>query len=149
MAGKTKSPTGKSKQVLGMEEKASSSLSLTFLISTDDSLRKTPDKYMLFKNLASIYEKELKDNLDKTSFDLFEKYTNLVDTPAAWADFLQYKPVKDFIQRFFNEKAEQVANKQLANEDMKASDAIKVKQHIEANKIKVDNSNIVVMLLPQ
>lgn len=149
MAGRTKSTTGKSINTLESEARASSTLSLKYIITNDESLRKTPDKYMLFKNLAAIYEKDLKANLECTSFDLYEKYTDLVDTPAAWADFLQYKPVKDFIQRFFNEKAEQVANKQLANVDMKASDAIKVKQHVEANKVKVDNSNIVVMLLPQ
>lgn len=149
MAGRTKSTTGKSINTLESEARASSTLSLKYIITNDESLRKTPDKYMLFKNLAAIYEKDLKENLERTSFDLYEEYTDLVDTPAAWADFLQYKPVKDFIQRFFNEKAEQVANKQLANVDMKASDAIKVKQHVEANKIKVDNSNIVVMLLPQ
>lgn len=149
MAGRTKSATGKSINTLESEARASSTLSLKYIITNDESLRKTPDKYMLFKNLAAIYEKDLKENLERTSFDLYEEYTDLVDTPAAWADFLQYKPVKDFIQRFFNEKAEQVANKQLANVDMKASDAIKVKQHVEANKIKVDNSNIVVMLLPQ
>ena len=149
MAGKTKSATGKSVNTLEREAKASSTLSLKYIITNDESLRKTPDKYMLFKNLAAIYEKDLKDNLERTSFDLYEQYTDLVDTPAAWADFLQYKPVKDFIQRFFNEKAEQVANKQLANVDMKASDAIKVKQHVEATKVKEDNSNIVVMLLPQ
>ena len=149
MAGKTKSETGKSVNTLEREARASSTLSLKYIITNDESLRKTPDKYMLFKNLAAIYEKDLKENLERTSFDLYEQYTDLVDTPAAWADFLQYKPVKDFIQRFFNEKAEQVANKQLANVDMKASDAIKVKQHVEATKVKEDNSNIVVMLLPQ
>jgi hypothetical protein len=82
-------------------------------------------------------------------FDLYEKYPDIVDTPAAWADFLAYQPVKDFITRFVNERAEQVANKQLANEDMKTSDAIKVKAHVAENTKKLDNSHIIVMLLPQ
>ena len=151
MAGKTKSPTGQSKATLENIQEQSYSMSLKAIIRDDESLKKDPNKMMYYSNLARIYEdrKDFKDNLELTSFDLYEKYPDIVDTPAAWADFLAYQPVKDFITRFVNERAEQVANKQLANEDMKTSDAIKVKAHVAENTKKLDNSHIIVMLLPQ
>lgn len=149
MAGKTKSPTGESKETIANNQQQSYSKSLKALIRDDESLKKDPNKMMYYSNLARIYEKDLKDNLERTSFDLYDAYPDIVDTPAAWADFLAYQPVKDFITRFINERAEQVANKQLANEDMKTSDAIKVKAHVAENTKKLDNSHIIVMLLPQ
>jgi hypothetical protein len=149
MAGKTKSPTGESKEQLNNNQEQSYSKSLKAIIRDDESLKKDPPKMMYYATLARIYEKDLKVNLELASFDLYEKYPDLVDTPAAWADFLAYQPVKDFITRFVNERAEQVANKQLANEDMKTSDAIKVKAHVAENTKKLDNSHIIVMLLPQ
>ena len=149
MAGKTKSATGKSIDTIKSEKEVTSKVSLKYLLMTDESLKKDAPRRMLYLSMAQYFEKDLKDNLDRTSFDLFEAYEGIVDSPAAWSEFIQYPVVKDYIDRFHNERAAQVANKKLANSEMKTSDALKVKAHVEANTKKVDNSNIVVMLLPQ
>lgn len=149
MAGRTKSATGKSIDTLAAEKAVTSKVSLKYLLMTDESLKKDANKRMLFISMCKYFEEDLKENLDRTSFDLFDAYEGIVDSPAAWSEFIQYPVVKDYIDRFNNERASQAANKKLANSEMKTSDALKVKAHVEANTKKVDNSNIVVMLLPQ
>lgn len=101
-----------------------------------------------FSAMAVKFEEDLFDNIDLTSMELFQKYRELTESASLWQKFLNHKPVKEYIQGFVNEKAKKAANTAMAN-PLKASDAVRVADYIAKNEVVEDNSNIVVMLMPQ
>lgn len=102
----------------------------------------------IFSAMAIKFEEDLFENIDLTSMELFIKYRELTESASLWQKFLQHKPIKEYIQGFVNEKAKKAANSAMVN-TMKASDAVRVADYISKNEVVEDNSNIVVMLLPQ
>lgn len=98
--------------------------------------------------MAVKFEEDLFENIDLTSMELYTKYKEITEVPSLWQKFLGHKPVKEYIQGFVNEKARKAANMSMVN-PMKASEAVKVSEHLAKNEISEDNSNIVVMLMPQ
>lgn len=115
-------------------------------ILIDDKSLKKEDKDM-FLSYATMYEIDLKDNLDLDSIDLNEKYAT--GNPRSWQRFLQHPSVKKYIDGFLDERAAKVADKRLSDTGMKTHEALKVKAAIDAKGSGLDNSNIVVMFLPQ
>jgi len=119
---------------------------LITIIAEDKIISK--DNRPIFSAMAVKFEEDLFENIDLTSMELFIKYRELTESASLWQKFLQHKPVKEYIQGFLNEKAKKAANMSMVN-PMKASEAVKVAEHLSKNEIVEDNSNIVVMLMPQ
>lgn len=117
------------------------------IIINDGSLDKDPKKKMLFKSYAVMFSDDLVANLDLTSIELDEKY--MTDNPVSWRRFLNHPSVKRFVDGFLNERAEKQAMKQMGEGYQKTTDALKVKEMVDSKKEKDDNSQIVVVFMPQ
>lgn len=113
----------------------------------EDKLLKGKKK-TLFSTMAVEFEANLFENIDKTSMELFADYRHVTESPSDWQKFLRHKPVEDYIRSFRDEKIAKAATESMTK-GMRASEAVKVSEHLEKHKVKEDNSNIVVMLMPQ
>lgn len=105
------------------------------------------DQKMLLLSLANTYEADLTLNLGLDSLDLHDKYPHV--SAVEWRKFLSYPIVKKFIGGFLEERAEKRALRQLGSDDIRTSDALKIKQDIDANKPKDYNQNITIVFMPQ
>ena len=120
-------------------------LELRQIILEDKTLKKEDKE--TFLSYATLYESDLKNNLDLDSIDLNEKYAT--GNPRSWQRFLQHPSVKKYIEGFLDERAAKAADRRLSDEGMKTHEALKVKAVLDAKGSGMDNSNIVVMFLPQ
>ncbi len=119
---------------------------LIAIVAEDKIINKT--NRPIFSAMAVKFEEDLFENIDLTSMELFTKYREITESPSLWQRFLNHKPIREYIQGFLNEKARKAANMSMVN-PMKASDAVKVSEHLAKNEIVEDNTSIVVMLMPQ
>lgn len=119
---------------------------LESLILGDGSIE-DKDKKMLYKSYAVMFSEDLIANLDLTSIELDEKYAT--GNPVSWRKFLNHPSVKKFIDGFLNERAEKAAMKQIGEGSTKATDALKIKEMVDSKQDKEDNSQMVVVFLPQ
>ena len=119
---------------------------LSKLLLADKQLKENTDLRQLYLTYSGLFVSNLNENLDKTSLELDEEYQTR--NPSSWQKFLRYPVVKKFIDGFIDERSERSANKAIGT-DMKARDAIKVKEQVEQKQKGDDNSNILVMFLPQ
>ena len=117
------------------------------LILNDGSLKEDKDTRLLFKSYAVMFSSDLIENLDLTSIELDEKYRT--DNPVSWRKFLNNPSVKKFIDGFLNERAEKSAMKQIGEGSSKTTDALKIKEMVDSKQDKEDNSNMIVVFLPQ
>jgi hypothetical protein len=117
------------------------------LILEDGSLKEDSAKRMLFKSYAVMFSEDLINNLDLTSIELDEKYQT--DNPVSWRKFLNHNSVKKFIDGFLNERAEKMAMKQIGEGSSKTSESLKIMERVDSRQDKEDNSNMVVVFLPQ
>ena len=124
-------------------------MALEDIIVNDNSLKKDGEreKRIEFISLAKLFDEDLASNIELTSIELDDKYES--DNLSGWQRFLQHSPVKKYINGFMDEKAYKLAGKTLRESVDKASDALKIKQAIEAKDKGEDNSNIVVWFMPQ
>lgn len=113
----------------------------------EDKVIKSEDRY-IFSAMAVKFEEDLFENIDLTSMELYNKYREITESPSMWQKFLKHRPVREYIQAFIDEKASKAANLSMVNK-MKPNEAVKVAEHLSKNEIREDNSNIVVMLMPQ
>jgi hypothetical protein len=116
------------------------------LIMADKQLKDDPDRRQLYITYAGLFSSELVENIDLTSLELDDKYKT--GNPSSWQKFLKHNVVKRFIDGFVDERSERNANKAIGV-DVKTSDALKIKEQLEKKNNADDNSNIVVMFLPQ
>jgi hypothetical protein len=121
---------------------------LSKMLSTDKQLNEDPARYQLFLSLANFLDSDLKDNLNKTSFELDEKYSTY--NAHAWLQFKQHPIVRKYITQYLDEEQLAQARKTISQEGIaKTRDAINVQEVIEG-KQKVDqNTNIIVFYMPQ
>ena len=121
--------------------------SLSELLKTDPTLKDDPEKRMLYTSYASLFDSELIENLHFTSIELNDKYST--SNPSSWRAFLRHPIVKRYIDGFLNERAEKSADVSLGAVAFKPKDALKVKESMLAKNQGEDNSNILVVFLPQ
>lgn len=117
------------------------------IVLEDGSLKEDKQKRMLYRSLAVMFSQDLVANLDLTSIELDEKYQT--GSPLDWRKFLNHSSVKKFIDSFLNERAEKAAMKTIGIGSAKASESLKIKEMVDSKKEKEDNSNVVVVFLPQ
>ena len=120
---------------------------LNKLLLSDKQLKEEPEKRQLYLTYAGLFMSDLNNNLDATSLELDDRYTTR--NPSSWQKFLKYPVVKKFIDGFIDERSERTANKTIGTSEMKTRDALKVKEQADLRQKGEDNSNIIVMFLPQ
>ena len=120
---------------------------LSDLLNNDEKLRENNELFMKYKSYAFIFEQDLSENIYRTSIELADEYPQ-VASPVAWQKFLNYPIVKKFRNLFLDEEQLKTANEQLKT-GKASSSSLKVKENIISKNNEDDNSNIVVMFLPQ
>lgn len=111
------------------------------MIKNDQKLEK--DQKMSYMSLANLYLEKFDEYIDKTSIDINKDIPLGVDT---WRDFLNYPVVRKYIQSFKDERIMQVADKGLMEGD---KGAIGIKKIMQENGPAVNNSNIVLIRIPE
>jgi hypothetical protein len=120
---------------------------LNLNLRKDRNLENDKELQALFLSYANLYDEELLDNLKLTSLELDAKYQTA--NPSSWLKFLKYPIVKRYIDNYLDEDAEKKAQLVLAQDAGKARDAIQIQKNIQEKNKKNDNSNIVVLFMPQ
>lgn len=96
-----------------------------------------------YLSMANIFLKDLKANLNKTSLEMEEDTALGVDI---WRDFLNYPVVRKYIQSFKDEQITGIADAGLMKGD---KDAVNIKKVMQDRGPVVNNSNIVLIRLPE
>lgn len=109
-----------------------------------DDVKLTPDIKMEYITLAQSYSDNFRENLNKTSMELDESFSYGIDT---WKQFLNYPPVKSYIEAFRRELISQSVNEAMITGN-KAKDAISIKKEIERENASNTFENFVVFRLP-
>ena len=107
----------------------------------DTKLDKTTK--MSYMSIANIYLDNFDENINKPSIDMNKEYPLGIDT---WKDFLNYPIVRQYIQSFRDEQISQIADKGLMEGD---KDAVSIKKVMQDKGPNINNSNIIVIRLPE
>lgn len=117
---------------------------LITLLKNDEKLKEDPEYRMGMISMASMFLEDLSDNIYKTSIEMSLKIPYFsVDT---WKDFLNYPVVRKYIKSFRDEKINMVADQGLAEGD---KSAVSIKKVMQDGGPQVNNSNIVLIRLPE
>lgn len=117
------------------------------ILAGDKQLAEDKQRLTLFLSLAKMYDEDLKNNLYKTSFDLDDTYHTA--DPQSWLNFLNYPPVRRYIEQYIEDKQMAEAKRAISEGFVKTTDAINVQKTIEDKRKIANNNNIVVFLMPQ
>lgn len=117
------------------------------IVKNDGSLADNREKRMQYISYAVLFSSDFINNLDLTSIELDEKYAT--GNPVSWRTFLNHTSVKKFIDGFLLERAEKQSMLKLGEGSDKTTDAIKIKEMVDSKKTGDDNSNLVIVFLPQ
>lgn len=113
-------------------------------LKNDEKLRENPDKRMGMISMATMFLEDFSENIYKTSIEMNSKIPFY--TIDAWKDFLNYPVVRKYIKSFRDEKINMVADQGLAEGD---KSAVSIKKAIQDGGPQVNNSNIVLIRLPE
>lgn len=113
-------------------------------LRNDEKLRENPDKRMAFIAMASFYLEDFAENMYKTSIELYEKIPFY--SMDSWREFLNYPIVRKYIKSFKDEKINIIADQGLAEGD---KSAVSIKKAIQEGGPQVNNSNIVLIRVPE
>lgn len=115
------------------------------LIKNDDNLKKKENREqrMSYISLATLFMEKFDENINKTSIEMDRTIPLGVDT---WKEFLNYPVVRKYIQSFRDEKIMNVADKGLMDGD---KNAVNIKKSMENRGPAINNSNIILIRLPE
>ena len=117
---------------------------LITLLKNDEILKENRENRMEMLAMASMFLENFSRNMYKTSIELNEliPYYSI----DQWKDFLNYPVVRKYIKSFRDEKIDMVADQGLAEGD---KGAVSIKKAMQENGPQVNNSNIVLIRLPE
>lgn len=101
------------------------------------------DEKMAYISMANLFLMKFEENLNKTSIELNNDNPLGVDN---WKDFLNYPVVRSYIKSFRDEQIMQVADKGLMTGD---KNAVSIKKVMDNNGVNINNSQIVLIRLPE
>lgn len=116
-------------------------------LKNDEKLKQNPDFRMQLIGQASIFIEDLANNMYKTSIEL-----NSMPIPYcsysidSWKEFLNYPVVRKYIKSFRDEKINMMADTALAEGD---KSAVSIKKAMQEGGPAINNSNIVLIRLPE
>lgn len=102
--------------------------------------KETKSEYL---SIATIFLEKFSENINKTSIELNKEIPLGVDT---WKDFLNYPIVRQYIQSFKDEEINLRADRELMQGN---KDAVNIKKVMQNSGPAVNNSNIVLIRLPE
>ena len=102
--------------------------------------KETKSEYL---SIATIFLEKFSENINKTSLELNKEIPLGVDT---WKEFLNYPIVRQYIQSFKDEEINLRADKELMQGN---KDAVNIKKFMQNSGPAVNNSNIVLIRLPE
>lgn len=111
------------------------------LIKADSKLGS--EQKMMYLSYANLYLEDFAINIGLTSIELDEKYPSSIDE---WKEFLEYPVVRQYIQSFKDERISKVADAGLMKGE---KDAIGIKKVMQQNGPAINNSNIVLIRVPE
>ena len=111
------------------------------LIMADSKLES--EQKMMYLSYANLYLEDFAINIGLTSIELDEKYPASIDE---WKEFLEYPVVRQYIQSFKDERISKVADAGLMKGE---KDAIGIKKVMQQNGPAINNSNIVLIRVPE
>ena len=111
------------------------------LIRADSKLES--EQKMMYLSYANLYLEDFAVNIGLTSIELDEKYPASIDE---WKEFLEYPVVRQYIQSFKDERISKVADAGLMKGE---KDAIGIKKVMQQNGPAINNSNIVLIRVPE
>lgn len=114
---------------------------LVSLIRKDTKLSR--EEIMQYAAMAEIYLEDFKENLNKTSIELHEKHPDA--SIDEWREFLNVPVIRKYIQGFKDEQINIIADAGLMEGD---KDAVNIKRVMEAKGPTVNNSNFILIRLP-
>lgn len=115
------------------------------LIKNDDNLKKKENREqkLSYISLATLFMDNFNENINKTSIEMNESIPVGIDT---WRDFLNYPVVRKYIQTFKDEKIMSIADTGLMEGN---KNAVSIKKSMEGRGPAVNNSNIILMRIPE
>lgn len=115
------------------------------LIKNDDNLKKKENREqrMSYISLATLFMEKFDENINKTSIEMNNTIPVGVDT---WKDFLNYPVIRKYIQSFRDEKIMNVADTGLMEGN---KNAVNIKKAMEDRGPVINNSNIVLIRIPE
>lgn len=115
------------------------------LIKKDDNLNKKENREqkMSYISLANLFMEKFDENINKTSIEMNNTIPVGIDT---WKDFLSYPVVRKYIQSFRDEKIMSKVDAGLMDGD---KNAVNIKKSMEDRGPVVNNSNIILIRLPE
>lgn len=111
------------------------------LIRADSKLES--EQKMMYLSYANLYLEDFAVNIGLTSIELNEKHPASIDE---WKEFLEYPVVRQYIQSFKDERISKVADAGLMKGE---KDAIGIKKVMQQNGPAINNSNIVLIRVPE
>lgn len=113
-------------------------------LKNDEKLKQNPDLRMGFVSMASMFLDDFSNNLYKTSIEMHEKIPYF--SIDGWREFLNYPVVRKYIKSFKDEKIATIADQGLSEGD---KSAVSIKKAIQEGGPQINNSNIVLIRLPE
>ena len=113
-------------------------------IKKDEKLSENPDLKIEMISMATMFLEDFSENMYKTSIEMNSKIPFY--TIDAWKDFLNYPSVRKYIKSFRDEKINMMADQGLAEGD---KSAVSIKKAMQDGGPQVNNSNIVLIRLPE
>lgn len=116
--------------------------SLVLVIQQDPNLDR--EIKMEYLTMANLFYSDFKENLMRNSIELQEVYDIDADS---WRKFLAHPAIKKIIDSFVNEQIKKKTDKALIKGEADAS-SVRVRQIIEESTSGEDNSQFIIMRLP-
>ena len=113
-------------------------------IKKDEKLSENPDLKIEMISMATMFLEDFSENMYKTSIEMNSKIPFY--TIDAWKNFLNYPLVRKYIKSFRDEKINMMADQGLAEGD---KGAVSIKKAMQDGGPQVNNSNIVLIRLPE
>lgn len=113
-------------------------------IKKDEKLSENPDLKIEMISMATMFLEDFSENMYKTSIEMNSKIPFY--TIDAWKNFLNYPLVRKYIKSFRDEKINMMADQGLAEGD---KSAVSIKKAMQEGGPSVNNSNIVLVRLPE
>lgn len=115
------------------------------LIKKDETLNKKENREqkMSYLSLATLFMEKFNENINKTSIEMNNSIPVGVDT---WKEFLNYPVVRKYIQSFRDEKIMNVADSGLMEGN---KNAVNIKKAMENRGPAINNSNIILIRIPE
>ena len=116
---------------------------LVQLIKDDDNLKNDEEKRMSYISLAEIFMTDFAKHINMTSIEMDAEQPFGRDT---WKDFLNYPVVRKYIKSFKDEQISSIADQGMMQGN---KNAIDIKKAMESKGPAVNNSNIIIIRLPE